>query len=692
MPLDLPPPAHGTSTELVMLPKEDKQESRFASSDMIYPPPDLRVIVDKTAAFVARVGPHFEARIREQERGNPKFAFVNQDDPYYAYYRQQVDVAKNGGENTPMSAGGNAAAEIDAAVQADRRTTTADTAVPDEPPPHEFAIEFPGVPAVDLDVLKLTALFTARKGPAFATGLLARESRSYQFEFLRPAHPLFSYFNLLVEQYRRVMHPSATLLEKVQSGSQGTGLPVQGAGHGGPRTRLLEGIRKRAAWAKWHADREREMVYEEKRMSSLFNEIDWQDFIVVGVVEITDADERSELPPARSRRELQNVAIAQQRMAAMVQEQPAQVWDQEAYESAALNVLGVKEKEEEQEEEDEEEGEEEEAPAPASAPAPAPTPAEAPQAPAEAPAPSGPSSTVLPTPQGPIKIRRDYKREMRTQKAPVQTTICPVCGDSVPVDSMSEHVRVELLNPKFREERQKLEQRKQEQASLAEGADPSRFLKQFAGARTDIFGGHSDEAAQAQREAQAQQLAKEKAKLVWDGHANSATSTQDALQRNASIDERIAKMQPAAPAAPTAGPQKPTVPAKRAADTDAGPKAQAPRLDAAPQYIPRKDDGSLYSESEWLSMYPYPVMVQVRLPNAPQISPKCDGRMLRLGALPLSTTIGSIRDRVLVDPLERTVGGSKLKLWIAGKPATLRQTLAFWNFANGDTIDMSLGK
>ena len=91
-------------------------------------------------------------------------------------------------------------------------------------------------------------------------------------------------------------------------------------------------------------------------------------------------------------------------------------------------------------------------------------------------------------------------------------------------------------------------------------------------------------------------------------------------------------------------------------------------------------------------MSPYPVMVQVRLPNTPQVSAKCNGRMLRLGTMPLSTTIGSIRDRVLVGPLERTVGASKLKLWIAGKPATLRQTLAYWNFANGDTIEMSVGK
>ena len=123
-----------------------------------------------------------------------------------------------------------------------------------------------------------------------------------------------------------------------------------------------------------------------------------------------------------------------------------------------------------------------------------------------------------------------------------------------------------------------LEQRKQEQASLAEGADPSRFLKQFAGARTDLFGAQADEEAQARREAQAQQLAREKVRHVWDGHTNSATTAQDARQRQARLDEQITQMQPSAPAAPVAGPQAPTVPAKRPSE-DTSEKKAAPRLD-----------------------------------------------------------------------------------------------------------------
>lgn len=53
-------------------------------------------IVDKTASFVARNGPEFEARIRQNELGNPKFNFLNPGDPYHAYYQHKVTDFREG--------------------------------------------------------------------------------------------------------------------------------------------------------------------------------------------------------------------------------------------------------------------------------------------------------------------------------------------------------------------------------------------------------------------------------------------------------------------------------------------------------------------------------------------------------------------------------------------------------------------
>jgi len=43
---------------------------------IIFPPPEVRNIVDKTASFVARNGATFENRIKENEVNNPKFNFL----------------------------------------------------------------------------------------------------------------------------------------------------------------------------------------------------------------------------------------------------------------------------------------------------------------------------------------------------------------------------------------------------------------------------------------------------------------------------------------------------------------------------------------------------------------------------------------------------------------------------------------
>lgn len=736
MPLNLPPPVGGVSDELrapqsaALVPRPS-----FAESGVIIPPPELRAIVDKTASFVARVGAQFESKIREQERSNPKFGFLYENDPYNKYYHQQVEAVRQGTVSVvpapaPAADGadGGAAAAVQEAVSADKEVAVP-SGPPPEPTPHEFLLEFPNIPAIDLDVLKLTALFTARKGPAFATGLLAREAKSYQFEFLRPNSPLFSYFNLLVEQYRRVMQPAPDTLDRVRTMAYGSAdihtLPpdsaaaLRGAGRGGTRLGVLAEVDKRAAWQRWINERRRVVVDEEKRNRAAFEEIDWNDFVVVGAVEITDADIRAELPPPRSRLELENIAETKRRMAAMVLENERRAAErqeraeQEAAEASAPAV----------------QAEEHIPEIPANAsdlgqdaaiPAEAERVAEEPGVPAEpedAP-PAVPDTVDAPRVDPTLKIRRGYVRGQR--QARVQTTTCRVCGSEVPINEMAEHIRIELLNPKYREERKRLDQRKEEQASVAEGVDPSLFLRQFAGARTDIFGAQADEEANAYREEAQRRLAREKEKIVWDGHLNSATTTQSLHARNTALDEKMSQMQQVRRgAAPAAGPATPGqgaplaapapapktvslapsgVPAKRAAASEApgAPSAQVPRVDSMPaanaQRVPRKTDGTLYGEAEWLAMNPWPVTLWIRIPDAQHVAPVLDGRTVPLANLVPSATLGSIRDRVQVEMLSRAVGGSKLKMWIGGKPATLRQTLASWNLSDGDAIEFTLGK
>lgn len=65
------------------------------------------------------------------------------------------------------------------------------------------------------DILKLTSQFVARNGRTFLTGLTAREQRNPQFEFLKPTHPLFGYFQQLVDSYAQIVVPPKELLADV---------------------------------------------------------------------------------------------------------------------------------------------------------------------------------------------------------------------------------------------------------------------------------------------------------------------------------------------------------------------------------------------------------------------------------------------------------------------------------------------
>ena len=49
-----------------------------------------RVIIDKTARFVARAGPELEQKIRQRHARDPKFAFLYQNNEYHNYYQSKI--------------------------------------------------------------------------------------------------------------------------------------------------------------------------------------------------------------------------------------------------------------------------------------------------------------------------------------------------------------------------------------------------------------------------------------------------------------------------------------------------------------------------------------------------------------------------------------------------------------------------
>ncbi|CAO1621843.1 unnamed protein product [Parajaminaea phylloscopi] len=527
--LDLPPPSKVATVEDVdettVASSAAASSSKWSTGGIIYPPPDIRSIVDKTAAFVARNGTSFEAKIKGDERANTNFSFLNDSDAFNGYYRAKIEALRDGtgplaSAEAPGGSGVLAATSSSKEVPGEAKVPEQEE-VPPEPQPFQFSADLPNITAVDLDTLKLTALFVARKGRAFAQALLAKEGQSYQFEFLRPNHSFFGFFNRLVEQYRLVIDPPADLLDTVRSSAggqdvDGRGISRSGIGAGGARQHVLKQARQRAVWEKHAEQRRKKRADEEEQQKAAFAQIDWQDFVVVSTVEISDADSHIDLPVPMSLREVENMTLAQKRLAAMIMEEDA-VGESEAMGEVGLVDLpsssaGRPQADDDGEEMQMDESDDDEAQKPVAA---APTTA----------AKAAPTSQAKPPPS--LKIRKDYVpktlAERQRQAAEQSTTTCPVCGESIPTSEMDEHVRIELLNPKYREQRADLESRMAQQAALTQGADPARFLRSFAGARRDIFGLQEQEGSLAQKEEEERRKAKEREKIVWDGHAASKT-------------------------------------------------------------------------------------------------------------------------------------------------------------------------
>ncbi|CAA7267643.1 unnamed protein product [Cyclocybe aegerita] len=486
------------------------------SSGLILPPPEIKVVIDRTASYVARSAnpPQFEERVREGQRSDPKFSFLNPADPYHAYYRHRMDkVAK--GEVDEETAPKDKEEVMESREPVDNGV---------EPPPAEFILDLPSISSIDLDIMKLTALFTARRGRNFLANLSAREGRNYQFDFLRPTHSLFGYFNRLVEQYTKVIQPNKETLEQLKERAK----PAA-------RWQTLEIGLKHAKWEKNKREKEQKRHDDQEAEKRAFAEIDWHDYAIVQTIEFTAVDANSELPPPMSVQEVENMTLAQKRMAAMIMETTADEVEAhrarqaaaEAEAAAAVGGVGTGGDEDAtMEQSDDEEDlaakkkkeEEEKQRAIAHA--------QALQA----------SAT---NPAGPMKIRTDYVPKLGEKKNKVMTT-CQLCGQKIPEDEITEHMRIELLDPKWKEQRDIMDARRAQASELQRGTNVVASLQTLAATRVDIFGTETDEERRRQEEAIEREKRREREKVVWDGHTASKAGIMDKYSMNANLDEQIA--------------------------------------------------------------------------------------------------------------------------------------------------------
>lgn len=520
---------------------------------MIHPPPDIRSIVDKTAQFVAKNGPEFEKRILANEKNNVKFNFLNSTDPYHAYYQHRVSefkaqLAAPAGAAAPTAANANAAAapvkteeESRAHEQSETNAVAAALRAPrkvlDPPEPDVYTVHVPELAnSLDVDIIKLTAQYVARNGKAFLTGLTSREHSNPQFMFLKPTHSMFTFFTALADAYSKVLVPPKGLVEKLRKDV-------------GNKTGILERCLHRLEWerSQERARQKAEDEIEQERMQMAL--IDWHDFVVVETIEFAE-EEDDELPQPMTLEEV----IARSKVTAADEEEV------EATEAGKEMEMDMDEEElhlveegmkttaiadgkvpEEEHPEDEEQ-------------------------------------------EAPVRIVTNWKRpEERLQQAEKDASkmvLSPITGERIPVNEMAEHMRISLIDPKYKEQKERM-MAKLRETTLAPDDEIARNIVGLARTRPDIFGTTEEEVSNAVM-AEIEVKKDEPKQVIWDGHTGSIgrTATQ-AMAQTMTIEEQIAaihreKANLGPDGRPLAGPPAPAVP--RLAPTPARPPMPPPGL------------------------------------------------------------------------------------------------------------------
>ena len=100
------------------------------------------------------------------------------------------------------------------------------------------------------------------------------------------------------------------------------------------------------------------------------------------------------------------------------------------------------------------------------------------------------------------------------------TMIDPISGKMLPVSEVDQHMKVQLMDPRWRVEHKRF-QDKQRESGFAEGGSIADNLKQFARKREDIFGDKAKPANAAALAAAQEAEEKKKAEIIWDGDRSS---------------------------------------------------------------------------------------------------------------------------------------------------------------------------
>lgn len=455
-----PPPSTTTKSDnnnnnnYVVVRKKDRKQKASAMD------PIARAILDQRAKIVdARIRQEKEMTMMEKEGANNN---NNNDDDGNNENNNKIGGGTEGGDDPIIMTSATTDLSVPKRVTHHHPSSNKknNTTFPLRPPvPFEFVSVVPpaNLSPTDIETMQLVAQFTALdgRGGTFLKQLTMREWNNPDFRFCQPRHGHFAYFSALVDSYRRIIQDWTTAASEKETATAATAAESSSKKATSPT--IIEGQSKTSssssssspvypnsvqavlADAAFRAEYEREM--EERRSKQQEQEegevitIDWHDFIVVETIEFP-SDEQIEVlamlsPPPPL------VAGGATTTTAKVSATTAPA----AVDGVASRVNDNNDMEESDDGGgDHDDDEEEEA------------------------------IRVVPT-YTPKVVTATSLSEARA--------IDPITGKSIPLADMPEHMRIQLLDPKWAEERKKF-QEKQKDSNLVGGDAIVSNISRFA--------------------------------------------------------------------------------------------------------------------------------------------------------------------------------------------------------------------
>lgn len=515
---------------------------------IIYPPPELKGIVDSTARYVARNGGAFEERIKREHKDKPKFSFLFQNDPFNAYYQHKVKEIK-------ASSLGSLEKSIDKSsppqekTKQDNDTSGPDVqenverselqSAPDDKSDHgsnKDPNDDPGEKKIleydqddrkpdshdsgsqDLDEgpkmrMRLTEYmeeknirlekppslnYLATPAPSLTymendiikltAQFIATHGRSFLLELVRREHNNIE-FDFIKPQHGQFNYMTNLIMQYALIRNQPLDIIEQLEQDSTSQKHVLDKIKMRAEWDRMLELEKKKKEEAEEQEKILYSQIDWQDFVIVETIDY-DTNERGEFPPTTAD-QVGTRLLLQQRL------------------EETRHVPEEMDIDMEMDSEGEESGNEEDL-----------------QPIEKNPSPNEQFAVPIQVQQAHenIPIKRDYnpKANAKTASQAGNYFISPITNERIPADKIHEHVRFNLSDPKHLEKKdQMLKEKMNEETVFASGSQIQNSLKSLAECRTDIFGMDDQETLIGKRIGEEEQTQIKDDRFIWDGHKSS---------------------------------------------------------------------------------------------------------------------------------------------------------------------------